>query len=45
MIDGMKKGIKKNPVTRKIFDEMIKDGLTEDEAFDVMILVWLNREF
>ena len=45
IIEGMKKGIKENPTTKKYLDRMIADGIDEDTALDIMILAWQNRKW
>lgn len=44
IIKGMKEGIPLNPILKKELDKMVADGLSEEEALDVMILAWLNHE-
>jgi hypothetical protein len=44
IIKGMKEGIPLNPILKNELDKMVADGLSEDEALDVMILAWLNHE-
>ena len=39
IIKGMKERIPLNPILKKELDKMVADGLSEDEALDVMILV------
>ena len=43
-VDDMKKGIKENPEARKYLEKGIKEyGLSEEEALDTMICVWLSQ--
>ena len=44
IIKGMKERIPLNPILKNELDKMVADGLSEDEALDVMILAWLNHE-
>lgn len=44
IIEGMKKGIKENPKTKKYLDKMVADGIDEDTALNIMILAWQNHE-
>ena len=39
----MKPKMKEHPVLKKHLDKMIEDGLSEDEALNIMIDVWLHR--
>ncbi len=43
LIDYMKKRIKENETTKGILQEMVSDGLSEDEAMEIMIVAWLKR--
>lgn len=43
VIEDMKPKMKEHPVLKKHLDKMVADGLTEDEALDVMIEVWLTQ--
>ena len=45
IIESMKKGIKKNPTTKKILDKMVDDGIDEDTALNIMILAWQNHKW
>lgn len=42
LLEMTKKGIKENPITNAILEEMVSDGLSEDEAMDIMICAWLK---
>lgn len=42
IIESMKKGIKENPTLKKYLDKMVSDGIDEDTALDIMILVWFQ---
>ena len=42
-LEQMYEGIKKNEYTNNILQRMIKDGMTEEEACDMMIYCWLMR--
>lgn len=41
-IKSMKEKIKANDLTNNILENMIDDGVDEDEALDFMIYSWLN---
>lgn len=43
-VDDMKKAIKENPEARKYLEKGIEYGLTEEEALDTMIGVWLSQD-
>ena len=44
-IEDMKKAIKENPITKKYLKKGIEEyGLTEEEALDDMISVWLSQD-
>ena len=43
LICDMKKGIKDNPTTNKILQEIVDNGLSEEDALDIMIYAWLWR--
>ena len=42
-IEDMKKGIKRNKETRRILNQLVAEGLSEDEALNLMIRAWLER--
>ena len=44
LIDAMKKGIKENPNTKKILQEMIDEGIKEELALDLMIYAWIQHD-
>ena len=44
LIEDMKKGIKENPTTKKYLDKMVRDGIEEDTALNIMILAWQNHK-
>ena len=43
-IDALHKSIKKNKYTSNLLQKMVDDGLTEEEACDIMIYAYLSRE-
>ena len=43
LLEMPKKGIKENPITNTILKEMVSDGLSEDEAMNIMISVLWNK--
>ena len=43
LFEEMKPKMKEHPVLKKHLDKMIEDGLSEDEALNIMIDVWLHR--
>ena len=43
IVEDMKKSINQHPYLRNILEKMVADGLTEDEAVDIMIQVWLKK--
>lgn len=43
LFEQMKPKMKEHPVLKKYLDKMIADGLSEDEALNIMINVWLHR--
>ena len=45
IIEGMKKGIKENPTTKKYLDKMVSDGIEEDTALNIILLAWQNRRW
>ena len=44
IITSMKKGIKENPTLKKYLDKMVRDGIEEDTALNIMILAWQNHK-
>lgn len=42
VIAEMKRRIPKHPVLKKHLEELINNGLSEEEALDVMIAAWLK---
>lgn len=44
IIEDMKTGVKEHPVLKKFLDKGINEyGLSEEEALDIMIYVWLIK--
>ena len=43
LFEKMKPKIKEHPVLKKHLDKMIADGLSEHEALNIMIDVWLHE--
>ena len=43
LFEKMKPKIKEHSVLKKHLDKMIADGLSEHEALNIMIDVWLHR--
>ncbi len=43
-IDTLHEGIKKNEYLNNILKKMVNDGLTEEEACDIMIYAYLSHE-
>ena len=43
LFEQMKPKMKEHPVLKKYLDKMIANGLSEDEALNIMINVWLHR--
>ena len=41
-LEDMKPKIKEHPYLKKVLDQMVADGLSEDEAFDIMFEAWLR---
>ena len=41
VISEMKKRIPKHPVLKQELDKLMEDGLSEDEALNLMIYAWL----
>ena len=41
VISEMKKRIPEHPVLKQELDKLMEDGLSEDEALNIMIYVWL----
>ena len=43
LLEAMKKGIKENETLNAVLQKMIDDGLSEDEALNIMISVWVDK--
>ena len=43
IIKEMKNGIKTHPYLKKVLKNIMDDGLTEEDALNVMIQVWLMQ--
>ena len=41
VLSEMKKRIPEHPVLKQELDKLMEDGLSEDEALNIMIYVWL----
>ena len=44
IIKEMKERIPEHPVLKKDLEKLMADGLSKDEALDIMILAWLNTQ-
>lgn len=43
LIEDMKTGMKNHPYIKQRLDEMMADGLTEDEAMEIMFAAWITK--
>lgn len=43
LLEKMKKGIKENKTTNALLNKMVSDGLSEEEAMNIMISVWIDK--
>ena len=43
LLEEMKEGIKENKTTNALLNKMVSDGLSEEEAMNIMISVWIDK--
>lgn len=41
VLSEMKKRIPEHPVLKQVLENLMKEGLSEDEALNIMMYVWL----